>query len=268
MRICIILFAAMLGLSACNWGETKTPKADINMDTLAFKYDTIKQRAEDCGNKPDSVCTSALITYPEFVNQKALNDTIAGKLMLTGFNIPDRRQDTSLQAFAANFIKGYVKDNPKQFSPEMFYTLNLKANILRQDSSLTTLQVEGYKYQGGAHGSSFITFVNWNTKSKSNIKLSDILISDYKTKLTAIADTIFRRQEQLSDTSSLARDYFFENDKFALNENYSITPLGIRFVYNQYEIKPYAAGTTDLFIPYNKIRSLLRPNTVVTQYIK
>lgn len=257
-----------MGLSACNWGETNKVMPNINKDTLAFTYDTIKTRAADCGNKADSACSVALIIYPQFAGQKALNDSITQKLILSGFNDPDKKRDTSLQNYADNFIKGYVRDNPKQYSPTMFYTLNLKAAVVRQDSSLTTLQMEGYIYQGGAHGNSFTSFINWDTKKQTTVTLADILSDNYKDKLTAVADTIFRSQEKLSDTSSLARDYFFTNDKFALNNNYAITPVGIRFLYNQYEIKPYAAGTTDLFIPYNRIKSLLRPNTVVTQYIK
>jgi hypothetical protein len=264
----MLIFVAVLGLGACQWGETAHQKPDINTDTLALAYDTIKNRAPDCGDKPDSACTVALIIYPKFVSQKALNDTLAQKLMSAAFNSPDKQRDTSLRSFANNFIKGYIKDNPKQYSPDMFYTLNLEAMVIRQDSSLTTLQVEGYNYEGGAHGARSVSFINWNTKRNKCITLSDILIDGYNNKLTAIGDTIFRQQEKLSDTSSLARDYKFEKQRFALNDNYSITPLGIRFFYNEYEIKPYAAGPTNLFIPYNKIKSLLRPNTVVTQYIK
>ena len=266
-NICLILLVIVF-FSACQWGETPTQKPDINTDTLAFKYDTIKYRAPDCGSKADSACSVALIVYPKFAGQTVLNDSVMQKLMSAGYNNPDKKPDTSLQSFADNFIKGYVKDNPKQYSPDMFYTLNLKANVLRQDSALTTLQFDGYIYQGGAHGASSVTFINWNTKGNTTVTLADVLTEGYKAKLTAVADTIFRKQEQLSDTSSLARDYFFKDNKFALNDNYLFTPIGIRFLYNQYEIKPYAAGTTDLFIPYSRIRSLLRPNTVLTQYIK
>ena len=59
-----------------------------------------------------------------------------------------------------------------------------------------------------------------------------------------------------------------KDNQFALNNNFLITPLGLRFLYNQYEIKPYSAGQTVLFIPYAKIKSLLLPHTVVSQYIK
>ena len=268
MKYHILIFAALLVLSACNLDEGNKQKVGINSDTLAFTYDTIKYRAPDCGNKADSACSVALIIYPKFISQKVLNDTLAQKLMSAGFNSPEKKPDTSLQSFADNFIKGYVKDNPKQYSPEMFYTLNITADSVRQYPGLTTLRIDGYIYQGGAHGASSTTFVNWDTKNNRPVKLSDILINGYSEKLSVVGEAIFRKQEKLSDTSSLAHDYFFKDNRFALNENYHITQLGIRFLYNQYEIKPYAAGTTQLLIPYENIKSLLRPNTVITQFIK
>jgi hypothetical protein len=139
---------------------------------------------------------------------------------------------------------------------------------LVQDSSLVTLEVGGYTYQGGAHGATAIVFINWDSKANKSISLNTIFNAGYQSKLTGIAETIFRKDEKLSNTSSFADDYFFKDDKFALNDNFTITPLGIRFLYNEYEIKPYAAGTTNLFIPYSQIKSLLRPNSVVTKFIK
>lgn len=150
----------------------------------------------------------------------------------------------------------------------MAYNLNIDLSVLRQDSSLTTLLLKGYSYLGGAHGGSLISFINWNTKANKKIALSDIFMDGYQEKLRQVAEQIFRKDEKLSDTASLANDYFFKDSKFALNNNFCITPIGIRFLYNEYEIKPYSAGTTSLFIPYEQIESLLRPNTVVSQYIR
>ncbi|MCC8426264.1 RsiV family protein [Mucilaginibacter sp. UR6-11] len=261
----LMFFVAALVLNACNWGVAKKPKADITTDTLTYTYKTIKQRATDCGNKPDSSCTVAKINYPLFNGQTALNDTVSYKLVnLFGADDPD----TDLQQYTQHFLAGYDAFKKHDSRSAIFFTLDSHAKIIRQDSSLTTLEISGYSFKGGAHGSSITTFINWDTKAGKSINLDDVLTPDYKEKLTAIADTIFRTQEKLSDTASLANDYFFKDGKFALNRNFSITPIGIRFLYNQYEIKPYAAGQTDLFIPYAKIKSLLKPNTVITQYLK
>ncbi len=123
-------------------------------------------------------------------------------------------------------------------------------------------------FRAGAHGAYLAHFINWNSHANKKITLSDIFVKGYREPLDKIAEKIFRKDEKLSDTATLADDYFFENNKFRLNENFMITPLGIRFLYNEYEIKPYSAGQTNLVIPYIRIKSLLRPHTVVSQYIK
>jgi hypothetical protein len=264
----VLIIPAILALGSCMWGVPHNQKAAVTKDTLAYTYKLLKQRASDCGTKPDSGCTVPQIKYPVFTSDKQLNDTIIVRLIhLLMLSDPAKKADTSLEQLTQNFFKTYYADNYVR-ERNIFYSLNMKAIVVRQDSSVLTLQLDGYTYQGGAHGSAITSFINWNTKTKKNITLGDIMINGYPDKLTKIADTIFRKQEKLSSTASLSKDYFFKNGQFALNDNYSITPLGIRFLYNEYEIKPYAAGQTDLFIPYVKIKSLLRPNTVITQYIK
>ena len=260
-----LLCGILAALSSCNWGERNTTKPDINRDTLAYTYKTIKERAGNCGNKPDTGCTVAKIAYPVFSGQTTLNDSIASSLL----NLFDSdKHPVNLQQYAKDFIASYNTAKNQDDRPDLFYTLDSHATVLRQDSSLTTLEISGYNFQGGAHGSSITTFINWNTKANKNITLADVLSPGYQDKLTTVADTIFRKHEKLSTTASLANDYFFKDNKFALNDNFLITPLGIKFLYNQYEIKPYAAGQTDLFIPYAKIKLLLKPNTVITQYLK
>ncbi|WP_169927070.1 DUF3298 and DUF4163 domain-containing protein [Mucilaginibacter auburnensis] len=265
LRSGLFCLMILLGLNACQWGETNKTQPDVNTDTLAYTYKTIHQRANDCGDKADTNCTVAKLKYPEFKTDSALNDTIKSRLLNMFYT---DKPYSGIDDMLKRYFDSYYNMKKTDERPDMVFDLDAYAKILRQDSSLTTLEVSGYSYQGGAHGGSVTTFINWNTKSNKSVTLSDILINNYQPELNKIAEKIFRSQEKLSDTSSLANDYFFANDKFALNNNYSITPLGLRFFYNQYEIKPYAAGTTELFVPYKNIRSLLRPNTVVTQYIK
>lgn len=263
----LLFLGMMLVLGACKWGDgdTSKPKPDITTDTLTYTYKTIKEHADDCGDKPDSTCTVVKINYPIFEGQDTLNSLVSDKLInLFGADEPG----IELKEYVEHFLSSYTAFKKRDKRSKLFFTLDSYAKVLRQDSDLTTLEISGYTFRGGAHGSSITTFINWNTKTQKRIELSEVLTANYKEKLTAIADTIFRKEEKLTDTASLGEDYFFKDSKFALNSNFSITPLGLKFLYNQYEIKPYAAGQTVLFIPYAKIRSLLKPNTVITQYLK
>jgi hypothetical protein len=262
----LVVYFIVISVSSCTWGIPHNPKKAIAKDTLSYTYKTFKERGPDCGNKPDSACTVINLKYPIFKGQKTLNDTVNSQLTST-FKIDDK-SDYTITALAKHFMDFYHKDVASGHATDMAYDLDIDESVIRQDSDLTTLQLKGYIYLGGAHGGSLITFTNWNTKANRKIALTDILIPGYQEKLRREGEKIFRKNERLSDTASLADGYFFKDNKFALNDNYLITPLGIRFLYNEYEIKPYAAGATDLFIPYTQIKSLLRPNTVVSQYIK
>ena len=83
--------------------------------------------------------------------------------------------------------------------------------------------------------------------------------SDYNDALTQIGDKIFRQSKQLSDTASLIDNYFeFPEDKFELNKNYGFKKEGIVFYYNNYEIAPYAAGPSEVLIPYNELKDWLK----------
>jgi len=269
MKLWYLLFLfIVLPISACMWGKPNKQKSGINTDTLAYTYKTIKQRASDCGDQPDSGCTVAIVVYPEFKNSKTLNDSVKNRLFNLFWADTTPEADTDLQKYVSKFINVYEEGKNSPDVKGRIFTLQSGAKVIRQDSSLTTIEITGYMFQGGAHGATVTWLFNWNTKANKAITMNDIFKKDFEAKLNEIGDTIFRKQEHLSDTASLANDYFFKNNQFALNDNFMITPVGIRFLYNQYEIKPYAAGQTNLLIPYTKIKSLLLPHTVIAQYIK
>lgn len=250
-RIAFLLI--VYSLASCNWSATGNDEPAITTDTLIYTYKIIKQRAVDCAEKPDSACIVAKIKYPIFPGQKVLNDTISQHLLLQ-FGIADK-SGNSLQQLADQYLKA-GKD----------FKLNISTDVIRQDSSILLIQLSGYRFSGGAKGYYLTNFINWNTKAKKKIALEDILVDGYQKELNIIGEKIFRKEEKLSDSTSLKPAYLFKDGKFSLNNTFLITPIGIRFLYNQNEIKPYPAAETNLLIPYSQIKSLLRPNTVVTQY--
>lgn len=264
----ILILIALIGLGSCQWGKPGKKTPAITKDTLAYSYQTFKERAPDCGDKPDSGCTVVKIKYPDFSGQKALNDSVTVKFnKLFG---DDKKPDTSLKQVAENFMAAYNDFRKERPKSTLFFLLDGKAKVLRQDSSLTAIEVTGYSYTGGAHGVSYTYFINWDTKTGKNVRLSDILKEGYEAELNHIAEHTFRTNERIRDTSSLnnMHDYFFAGGKFSLPDNYLITPLGIKFLYNVYTIKPYAAGPTNLVVPYAQIKSLIKPNTVISQFAK
>jgi len=263
MKAPVVFVILLVVVAGCNFNRSDKQAPAITKDTLTYKYQNFKQRADDCGNKPDSGCTVITIKYPLFSGEGILNDTVMHHLTNL-FKISEDAGKT-IPELAKQFIDTYHK---QKIVPRHRYSLITNAVVVRQDSNLVTMQLTGYNFMGGAHGSTVINFINWDTASQRTISLADIFVPGYQKQLTAIGEKIFRKTENLADTASLKTNYFFDKGTFSLNNNFLITPLGIRFLYNQYEIKPYAAGQTELFIPYAQIKALLKPHSVVSQFHK
>jgi hypothetical protein len=92
------------------------------------------------------------------------------------------------------------------------------------------------------------------------VKLEDLFEKGFDQKLLAIAEKQFRINEKLKPNEPLddLHGYFFENAKFILNDNFTLTPKGLKFLYNVYEIKAYAFGVTELEIPYEDLKEILK----------
>jgi hypothetical protein len=251
-------------LAACQWGKPGKQTHAIVKDTLKYSYKQISKEDSHCSTDTNVMCSGVDIHYPVFAGQQALNDTILKRITAM---FPDDTSTKDIEQLSSKFISLSKKDKEDSLAAQA-YTLDGYIKVVRQDSSLVILESGLAIYTGGAHEQHFTQYINWDTKKNSKILLNDIFADGYEKPLNEVGEKIFRKDEKLSYNVPLANDYFFPNGKFSLNKNFLITPLGIEFYYNEYEIKPYVAGPTELFIPYSQIKSLLRPNTVVSQYIK
>ncbi|MGZ3813001.1 MAG: RsiV family protein [Mucilaginibacter sp.] len=265
MKLKSILFLSIVVLISSCINSTNQQKKQVSLkDTLKYTYETVKERSSDCGTKPDSGCTMAVYNYPVFKDKKGINDTL-NRILLNFFN-SDKNPDTSIRQSARLFLTSYGNFKRSYPKSPLVFKLNSYAKVLHQDSSLTTVEAGITVFMGG--GGTIVKFLNWDTGADKKIGLNDLFIDGYQEKLTQIAESIFRKNEKLSDAAPLTGQYRFKENKFALNDNFVVTPLGIRFLYNQNEIKPHEAGSTELILPYAEIKSLLKPNTVLDQFTK
>lgn len=202
--------------------------------------------------------------YPKFADkQKFLNNQVLNIITAEPWT---GNKSNSIDKAAESFFKEYLafkKEVPE--SPAGYeWDENLKVSF--QDKDLVVLASDSYFYTGGAHGMNGLSYFNLDIKSAKELKLKDLLNAGYEPKLTDIAEQIFRKDEGLSKDEPLD-NYFFENNIFILNENFAITPKGLLFTYNPYEIKSYAEGRTNLLIPYARITNLIKPNSFISKYV-
>jgi hypothetical protein len=260
------------GFYACN-NPKRTDKVidsaisavtETKADTLAFVFDSIKvySKIQNSKIKQHADTAKAVLSYPVFKDQsvnKFLEDRVIG---LAG------KQDhyKTYKELTAGFIKEYdtFKSTASQSEAAWFLDMNLK--VVANYPDYLSVLYRYVDYKGGAHPNTLFTYFNYDPKTYQTITLDSLIKADGMPKLRAVAEKIFRKNEKLSASASLSEGYFFENNVFALAETFTITKEGLKFLYNPYEIKAYAAGTTTLIVPFTEIKDILKPSSILNNF--
>jgi len=256
LLVIFLLIHLILGCGGKDIGDTK------------IKY-SIKQYEKKFGNcdSSESGCAKVLLEYPEvkYALNSSVEDSITNSIqqfLLSSYS--DYQKTSSLDSMARTFFKDYennLHDFPNYSLP---WEINNTIVIVYNDGSIVSLYSEVYSFTGGAHGNGGVYFANLNSQSGKRLLLSDLLVSDYKKEIDGVGEKIFRKDKALEAAENLEdAGYWFQNNKFTLNENFGIKNDGLVFYFNSYEIAPYAMGPTELFIAYSEIKNLIKKDALL-----
>ncbi len=144
-----------------------------------------------------------------------------------------------------------------------YYRIENMLYAINKESFVFYNTISGYS--GGAHGYFGLSYNNYTKKGKL-IKLKELFIKDYSTKLNTIALKAYKRYRGLKANESLVNDCWFENS-FILANEFAITPNGLEFYYNNYEVTPYACGQIKFIIPYRELEPIISKNSVLNEFL-
>ncbi len=173
-----------------------------------------------------------------------------------------------MQTKMIQFINNYQETASLGGMADGFENSNI-GYIRHNENQIMVLEYSTNDYQGGAHGIYQSAFYNFNLQTGGLINLNDVLVKDYEAPLTKVAEQVFRSKYGMKPDQSLGEYGFtFSGNAFKLTPNYYIHRQGIGFFYNVYEIAPYAVGYQELFIPYEQIKTLIKKNGLLNEFVK
>lgn len=220
----------------------------------------------------DIIAAEIDISFPELSCQsgedtavKAINAAIRERLLAIGGEKPSATVDELVE----NFIKGYetsVRESPEQPGA---WSLKFDAAIRHADEALFCLESIDSIFTGGAHPTSNITYQVFSMETGKPLKLSTLIAADKMGELAKVAEKHFRRIRELKPDQTYEQAGFqFDQNRFALNENFLVSKDGLAFCFNQYEIAPYAMGTTELVIPWSDLETVVNRDGPAARFLK
>jgi len=210
---------------------------------------------------------------------KSIRSTIISNLF--GNEYVNTGNDSLVQVFAKDLLSEYVRDNKSSISKldkKSMYSFNNEHVIsgfsLLSDKKIYAYGIERYAYMGGAHGLETRNYYNFDLKTGKIITEQDLFKENYKGELAElikariVEESKEYKDEKNSEPITDLEDTDFWTDSIKSNGNFYITDESINYVFNPYEIAPYYMGQTEVTIPFSRLKSLLKPNSIIAYLVK
>lgn len=231
--------------------------------SLSYETKTFERSRTGCG-AGDEPCVSFAVEYPFFTAGaderilQAMNDTVRA-LVLEPFAGGEKSVD--LQALAEDFLRGQEevrRENSGDFVGVPWF-LERRVKPLLDDGCVLSLSIEQRWYTGGAHPNGDKRLLGLDLSSGRPLLLEDLLHPRFEDRLLELAEARFREVREIPAEQPLSEaGFWFDHDAFALSNDFALTPEGLLFRYDAYEIGPYALGPTEITVTRAELGSLLR----------
>ena len=286
--IALLLAGGMLGFSSCRPATESngnrpagkhtaadTQKSPTAADTLltATLYETKESHIDNDNSLP--ACTVKIdLEYPSGGYMGKMSLQQLQRLFIE--SLPEGMNDGSTpQAAVRHFIENYIgtyqsemsemiKEVKKKDHAWMNYETIVTSKSLYNRHGFWGYSVLYYEFTGGAHGISATTYNVVDLQSGKPVVLSDLFAeADYQ----AVND-LLRRQLAADagiSTERLKDDY--DVDNIVVNESFMPGDSTLTWLYNPYDIAPYAFGTICISLPYKAIVGYLKPDAPLRRII-
>lgn len=268
---------ALMALAGCKSGPAKSGTAAAEQDsvqqTTAFATDSIAY----CEQKDSTLKCSVVVDYPSGDDSLSVGVRryVAGelaRLFLPTMQEEDepaavfkgtKEDGKALVDFYGKLNFGYLKSQYAELKDFGIAGLSYDLSIRKtgETNRYLTYETSCYVFLGGAHGSAVCYPVNIVRST------GQVLAATVDTLKQKALQPILRRgvKEYISKAENrkikdrdLQNMLFVEHGIIPLPATVPVlTPEGLRFVYQQYEIGPYALGMVEFTVPYADVKSCL-----------
>lgn len=212
----------------------------------------------DNPSSPSALIEYALL-FPKTAASSQFREAIAdfyGMQNVTGQFDPSKVIDAEILTFFNQYKE--LANIGGEMNPSFQWVKSVQSGVIFNNNNLVCLQRTTYVFTGGAHGMKHGSFGLFEAGSGKRLLSTDLFAEDYQKEISLVLTSKLRSQIGLADDELLSSNGYFV-DVIEANDNFFISPAGLGFYYNSYEIAPYSTGHTMLFLSFSEISDLLKP---------
>jgi hypothetical protein len=268
----ILFFCTLLLTEACDNGEKKSVKPEESESENSQEKDSTTEPQFKSGlvlrfrdYRKEYCFTNNEAEVNDFCSEMDLHMLT---VELKDQSVADRINQAIIKGVTNNTLNEkslsqWVSEGVERNDIEMAYQRSIRCDVVEKSRDIVVVVVGNYEYYyGAAHGGGTTETYNFDLHTGKTLGLSDILQAGYGKELKRIAEKFF-----ISENGAEGWDFTPGGGDFALAHNISFTRKGMVFVYDAYEIGPYAAGAPSMCIPWKELKKLLIEGSLIQDFI-
>lgn len=248
----LVLASAAALLSSCEKGRLKTESfQEESVGTLSEGWsDTLKIKL-DIEYPVGGISSKAVESMTKSILSTALDSTVTDTDVSKACEAYMEKLRASYKADFDSLAR-YVAESEYERYPVTWEKLVTGSFAGRHDNVIS-YEIESYTYEGGAHGLSGKTCLNFDISSGGRIDEAGFFEDGTREELAGLLTSHVR--ESLEDDD--AYEALFVKD-IEPNGNFEVSDEGVTYVYGNYEIGPYYLGIIEVTVPWDEILPLVR----------
>lgn len=189
--------------------------------------------------------------------------------------------DGTVAGMADNYLRTYImqylqegKDAIDSYGEDMqaaatwmSYEEQAEGTVVFHENSFLSYQFKVYSYMGGAHGNTVTTNRVFDMNNQNVVTLSNLFTDEA---LSVVGDYLrqaLASQNECQTVDELIQSgIFFSAGEIEPNDNFLLDNKGLTWVYDPYEIAPYAYGPVTVSLSWNQLADLIDPDSPIKAY--
>ncbi len=273
--LCAIISFVALGCFVASCGGINPNAGDLQTDSIYVN------RTEHLYGDTAMPACNLIISHMWIsdADEPALRDSLNHMLQLHTFGneyayMPDFRKDyeplyaKEYMAYALNQDGNQTAGGSNTPSSWFNFFQKVETHTTFYYKHLLTYSIYREDYTGGAHGFYSTKFLNIDLRTLKTITLDDLLQGDYEETLTTLIEQRLMQDNNAGSADELYDMGYGTTGNIAPIDNFYLTPDGITFHYNIYEIAPYVIGPIEVTVDFDKMKDMLRNDYMIIDELK
>ena len=258
----IIIGVATLLLTACGGGGGGLFGGN-GMDTAEAKVTKVVNITDEDNAPKCQISLNVIYVKGDDERAKAVNNAIEQRLFMMDSLTMQQAVDSFANFYTSEYRKNMAPlyredrgDVAKRAWYEYTYEVTTETRSGRDDCMIYIIDLD--MYEGGAHGIRQQLVMNFDAKTGKQLTYDDIFAQGYQYRLREMLLDELKKQTDTNTLEELhAKDYLLTMDIYA-PQNFILGDDEMTFIYNPYEIAPYAKGNTELTLSYSKLKDIMK----------